>query len=93
VREGGSAPEFDCDLRERTLRAAQPGREGHWVIKRWLGRLRSPQWLGVTWTDRHAGAFQCTSAEDKKDIDRVKQRMAPANQPGFLSTSFAVDTL
>ncbi|MGA2864966.1 MAG: prepilin-type N-terminal cleavage/methylation domain-containing protein [Verrucomicrobiota bacterium] len=51
--------------------------DGHSVIKRWLGKLRSPQWLGVTYTDRHAGVFQCSSAPDKNDIDWVKQRMAP----------------
>ncbi len=50
--------------------------DGHSVIKRWLGILRSPKWVGVTYTDRHAGVLQCTSAADKNDIDWVKQRMA-----------------
>jgi prepilin-type processing-associated H-X9-DG protein len=50
--------------------------DGHSTIKRWLGKLRSPQWVGVTYTDRHAGVLQCTSSEDKNDIDWVKQRMA-----------------
>ena len=52
--------------------------DGHSVIKRWRGRLRSPQWLGVTYTDRHAGAFMCTTTDDKNDIDWVKERMAPS---------------
>ncbi len=51
--------------------------DGHSTIKRWLGTLRSPRWLGVTYTDRHAGVFQCNSPADKNDIDWVKQRMAP----------------
>ncbi len=51
--------------------------DGHSVIKRWLGKLRSPTWLAVTYTDRHAGALVCTSPADKNDINWVKDRMAP----------------
>jgi prepilin-type N-terminal cleavage/methylation domain-containing protein len=51
--------------------------DAHSEIKRWVGRLRSPQWIGVTYTDRHAGAFQCVDTADKADIDWLKARMAP----------------
>jgi prepilin-type N-terminal cleavage/methylation domain-containing protein/prepilin-type processing-associated H-X9-DG protein len=51
--------------------------DGHSTIKRWLGKLRSPSWLGVTFTDRHAGAFVCDGPADRSDIDWVKDRMAP----------------
>jgi len=51
--------------------------DGHSTIKRWLGKLRSPSWLGVSYTDRHAGVFQCDDPADKADIDWVKDRMAP----------------
>jgi prepilin-type processing-associated H-X9-DG protein len=46
--------------------------DGHSQIKRWLGKLRSGEWQGVTYTDRHAGVFKCDSAADKADIDWVK---------------------
>jgi prepilin-type N-terminal cleavage/methylation domain-containing protein len=51
--------------------------DAHSEIKRWLGRLRSPQWVGVTYTDRR-GVLQCLDDRDKADIDWVKARMAPA---------------
>ncbi len=51
--------------------------DGHSQIKRWLGQMRDTRWLTVTYTDRHAGLFQCTAPLDKNDIDWVKDRMAP----------------
>ncbi|MGO9200623.1 MAG: prepilin-type N-terminal cleavage/methylation domain-containing protein [Limisphaerales bacterium] len=51
--------------------------DGHSQIKRWLGKLRSALWMGVTYEDRHAGDLVCTGPEDKNDIDWVKNRMAP----------------
>ncbi len=66
--------------------------DGHSVIKRWHGRLRSPQWLGVTYTDRHAGVFQCATADDKNDIDWVKQRMAP-NQIDAIPATARLDIM
>jgi prepilin-type N-terminal cleavage/methylation domain-containing protein/prepilin-type processing-associated H-X9-DG protein len=48
--------------------------DGHSQIKRWLGKLRSPEWTKVTYRDRHAGVFQCNADPDKNDIDWVKDR-------------------
>ena len=48
--------------------------DGHSQIKRWVGRLRSAEWLKVTYRDRHAGVFVCKADEDKADIDWVKDR-------------------
>ena len=48
--------------------------DGHSQIKRWNGKLRSQEWLGVTYKDRHAGLFKCDTAVDKRDIDWVKER-------------------
>jgi len=52
--------------------------DGHSQIKRWMGRLRAPEWQRVTFQDRHAGVFQCADALDKNDIDWVKDRMGDA---------------
>lgn len=52
--------------------------DGHSQIKRWMGRLRAPEWQRVTFQDRHAGVFQCADALDKNDIDWVKERMGDA---------------
>ncbi len=43
-------------------------------LKRWTGKLRSPEWLAVKYRDRHAGVFKCDSQADKNDIDWVKDR-------------------
>jgi prepilin-type N-terminal cleavage/methylation domain-containing protein/prepilin-type processing-associated H-X9-DG protein len=48
--------------------------DGHSEVKRWTGKLRSGEWEGVTYTDRHAGVFKCDSQPDKNDIDWVKDR-------------------
>ncbi len=48
--------------------------DGHSQIKRWVGKLRSPEWLKVTFKDRHAGVFTCKTDQDKSDIDWVKDR-------------------
>ena len=48
--------------------------DGHSVIKRWVGKLRSPEWTSVKYKDRHAGLFKCDSPPDKTDIDWVKDR-------------------
>ncbi|MBU6399092.1 MAG: type II secretion system GspH family protein [Verrucomicrobia bacterium] len=49
--------------------------DGHSEIKAWIGKLRSPVWMGVSYTDRHAGVFRCDTPEDKTDIDWVKNRL------------------
>jgi prepilin-type N-terminal cleavage/methylation domain-containing protein len=51
--------------------------DAHSEIKRWLGKLRSSQWVGVTYTDRR-GVLQCVDDKDRADIDWVKMRMAQA---------------
>ena len=48
--------------------------DGHSEIKRWLGKLRSPEWQNVTYKDRHAGQLKCDTDSDKRDIDWVKDR-------------------
>jgi prepilin-type N-terminal cleavage/methylation domain-containing protein/prepilin-type processing-associated H-X9-DG protein len=48
--------------------------DGHSQIKRWTGKLRSPEWLAVKYKDRHAGVFKCDTQSDKNDIDWVKDR-------------------
>ena len=48
--------------------------DGHSQIKRWLGKLRSDEWLTVQYRDRHAGVLVCTATPDKIDIDWVKDR-------------------
>jgi len=48
--------------------------DGHSQVKRWTGKLRSGEWTGVKYQDRHAGVFKCTSQEDRRDIDWVKYR-------------------
>ena len=48
--------------------------DGHSQVKRWTGKLRSPEWLSVKYTDRHAGAFVCINQQDRIDIDWVKDR-------------------
>jgi prepilin-type N-terminal cleavage/methylation domain-containing protein/prepilin-type processing-associated H-X9-DG protein len=48
--------------------------DGHSQIKKWTGKLCSPEWLGATYKDRHAGVFKCDSQADKNDIDWVKNR-------------------
>jgi len=48
--------------------------DGHSQIKRWLGKLRSDEWLTVQYRDRHAGVLVCTATPDKADIDWVKDR-------------------
>jgi len=50
--------------------------DGHSQIKRWLGKMRSPQWMAVKYQDRHAGQLKCDTEADKKDIDWVKDRHA-----------------
>jgi prepilin-type N-terminal cleavage/methylation domain-containing protein/prepilin-type processing-associated H-X9-DG protein len=48
--------------------------DGHSQIKRWLGRLRSDEWLTVQFRDRHAGVLTASASPDKADIDWVKDR-------------------
>jgi len=50
--------------------------DGHSQIKRWTGKMRSPQWLAVTYRDRHEGQLRCDTEADKRDIDWVKDRHA-----------------
>jgi prepilin-type N-terminal cleavage/methylation domain-containing protein/prepilin-type processing-associated H-X9-DG protein len=50
--------------------------DGHSEIKRWLGKMRSPTWTSVTYTDRHAGVLKADTEVDKRDIDWAKSRMA-----------------
>jgi len=50
--------------------------DGHSQIKRWLGKMRSPQWMAVTYRDRHAGQLKCDTEPDKNDINWVKDRHA-----------------
>ena len=50
--------------------------DGHSQIKRWLGKMRSQQWMAVTYRDRHAGQLRADTEPDKNDIDWVKDRMA-----------------
>jgi prepilin-type N-terminal cleavage/methylation domain-containing protein len=49
--------------------------DAHSEIKRWTGRLRSPQWVGVSYSDRR-GVLICADEQDRADIDWVKFRMA-----------------
>jgi prepilin-type processing-associated H-X9-DG protein len=50
--------------------------DGHSEIKKWLGKMRSPTWTSVTYTDRHAGVLKADTEVDKRDIDWAKSRMA-----------------
>jgi prepilin-type N-terminal cleavage/methylation domain-containing protein/prepilin-type processing-associated H-X9-DG protein len=50
--------------------------DGHSQIKKWLGKMKGPEWMKVAFTDRHAGMLKADSAMDKLDIDWVKDRMA-----------------
>lgn len=48
--------------------------DGHSQIKRWTGKLQSPDWQRSLYKDRHAGVLKCDSQSDKNDIDWVKDR-------------------
>ena len=50
--------------------------DGHSQIKRWLGKMRSPIWMAVTYRDRHAGQLKADTEPDKNDINWVKDRHA-----------------
>jgi prepilin-type N-terminal cleavage/methylation domain-containing protein/prepilin-type processing-associated H-X9-DG protein len=50
--------------------------DGHSQIKRWLGKMRSPQWMAVTYRDRHNGQLRCDTEADRNDINWVKDRHA-----------------
>lgn len=50
--------------------------DGHSQIKKWLGKMKAPEWTRVTYKDRHAGMLKCDSQLDKLDIDWAKERMA-----------------
>jgi len=50
--------------------------DGHSEIKRWRGKLASPEWVAVTYRDRHAGQLKATLPVDIADIDWAKDRMA-----------------
>lgn len=50
--------------------------DGHSEIKKWHGKMASPEWITVTFRDRHAGQLQATSPIDKADIDWAKSHMA-----------------
>jgi prepilin-type processing-associated H-X9-DG protein len=50
--------------------------DGHSQIKKWRGKMSSPEWIAVTYRDRHAGQLKATSAADKADIDWAKDHMA-----------------
>jgi len=50
--------------------------DGHSIVKRWVGKMRSPEWIRVTYRDRHAGMLRAESTLDRLDIDWAKERMA-----------------
>ena len=76
VLQGYGAPYGWCDV-PATYHNGACGfafLDGHSTIKRWIGKLRSPEWMHVTFQDRHAGVLTCRDVADKNDIDWVKDR-------------------
>jgi len=50
--------------------------DGHSQIKKWLGKMASPEWTAVAFRDRHAGQLTATSAADHADLEWAKAHMA-----------------
>ena len=53
--------------------------DGHCVVKKWRGKLGSPEWTSIQYRDRHADAFVGTEAADVEDINWVLERQAETN--------------
>jgi prepilin-type N-terminal cleavage/methylation domain-containing protein/prepilin-type processing-associated H-X9-DG protein len=50
--------------------------DGHSEIKKWVGKMKSHEWIRVTFKDRHAGMLKADTEPDRRDIDWAKERMA-----------------
>ncbi len=76
VLQGYGAPNGWCDV-PATYHNGACGfafLDGHSQIKRWLGKLRSAEWLQVQYKDRHAGILRATDPPDLNDINWAKDR-------------------
>lgn len=76
VLQGYGAPNGWCDVPATAHNGACGFAflDGHSVIKRWLGKLRSLEWTQAQFKDRHAGVLVAKDPADLNDIQWAKDR-------------------